>query len=80
MEGGLGEGFPRMVARVYTDTDGALGVALQGDVWNYAYSAAHEIAELEYDFVHSAEMFCKQCNILSDWIMWLSTGKGSRNV
>lgn len=48
-------------------------IAVPVDSWDYAYAAAHEIAEHVCGFDgHSAEMFCEQANILSIWCRYLS--------
>lgn len=74
VKGGLGKGFACMRARVYRSANGQLGIAIVADSWDYAYSASHEIAECEYGFKHTADMFCQQANILSRWIKDLTNG------
>lgn len=70
--GGLGTPFPGIGARAYQQTDGRLGIAVKDDCWDYAYSAAHEIAEVQYGFQHTADMFCMQANILNWWVRRLA--------
>lgn len=73
VRGGLGKGFAHMQARCYRNGNGQLGMAIMGDSWDHAYSASHEIAEWEYGFNHSADMFCMQANILARWIRLIAS-------
>ncbi len=43
-------------------------VVCPDDCWEYAYSASHEIAEHRRGFVHTAEMFADQANLLARWL------------
>ena len=43
-------------------------IAIRSNSWSCAYGAAHEIAEREYNYCHSADMFCRQANIMAQWI------------
>ena len=72
VSGGLGKGSSHMWARAYQNTNGSYGVALSADVWDNAYSAAHEIAEHRHGFRHSDLMFCEQSNLLAKWLKQLS--------
>jgi hypothetical protein len=51
---------------VCVDDDGPF-IAAAADTLDLVYSAAHEIAEHRHGFVHSADMFCEQANILANW-------------
>lgn len=48
------------------------GIAMKENSWGLAYQAAHEIAEHQHGFQHTAEMFCAQANLLADWIVKLT--------
>lgn len=69
VSGGLGKGFSYMKARVYRSKNGTIGIAACSDSWDNAYSVSHEIAEYDYGFNHSADMFCMQANLLARWCM-----------
>jgi hypothetical protein len=47
-------------------------IACLEDSWDHCYSVAHEIAEAAYGFEHSADMFCRQANILARWAKQLA--------
>ncbi len=47
--------------------DGLFAIACVGDSIDYAYSAAHEIAELTHEFDHTIDMFSTQACILARW-------------
>lgn len=42
-------------------------ICVLDDSWDYSYSVSHEIAEYEYNFQHSEELFTHQANILAYW-------------
>lgn len=43
-------------------------LAATGDGWDWAYSAAHEIAEDRCGHEHTAEMWAEQAGLLGRWI------------
>jgi hypothetical protein len=73
VSGGLGKGFAYMKARVYRNKNSLVGIAACSDTWDNAYSVSHEMAEYEYGFNHSADMFCMQANLLARWCTRLSS-------
>lgn len=69
LKNGLGEFSPGMTARACSNRV----LAVKGDSWDYAYSASHEMAEATWGWVHSADMFCEQANIMAIWLRQLSS-------
>lgn len=65
-EDGLGTYSPDMVARACR----GFILAILDDSWQWCYAAAHEIAEAQHGFDHSARMFAEQANILARWLIW----------
>lgn len=41
--------------------------------WHYAYSVAHEIAEVRHGFRHVEETWTHQCNVLATWVQELGS-------
>lgn len=50
-------------------------IVCPNDSWDYAYSAAHEIAEHRNSFTHSVETFSEQANILARWLKMAATSQ-----
>jgi hypothetical protein len=48
-------------------------IIVPDDSWDYAYSAAHEIAEHRDGFEHSELMWSEQANLLARWCKLLAT-------